>query len=117
MVCDARTKEVENLSKEWQKNVLKLFQNKKGPKNLRYPTKKQSFSKAFLSGNFFGPSYFEAALESSLTLLLTNHHVHNLMLEFSLLFCKINFLILNSLENSLQTKIVFQRSEIMQTAF
>ena len=67
MVCDARTKEVENLSKEWQKNVLKLFQNKKGPKNLRYPTKKQSFYKQkdcfFVEYlNFFVPSYLETTL-------------------------------------------------------
>ena len=50
------------------KKSLKLLQNKKGQKNLGYPTKKQSFYKqkktAFLSGtpNLFGPSYFEAAL-------------------------------------------------------
>ena len=41
---------------------LKSFQNSQ--KYLRYPTKKQSFSKAFLLGtsNFFGPSYFETVL-------------------------------------------------------
>ena len=39
-------------------NVLKPLQIKKGQKNLRYPTKKQSFS-----SKFFGPSYFEAALK------------------------------------------------------
>ena len=45
----------------------KAVSKKKGQKNLRYPTKKQSFYKekdCFLSGtsNFFGPSYFETAL-------------------------------------------------------
>ena len=48
-------------------SLLKPFQNKKGQKNLRYPTKSSPFlgkKTAFLSGtsNFFGPSYFEAAL-------------------------------------------------------
>ena len=47
--------------------LLKLSQNKKGRKNLRYPTKKQSFfleKDCFLSGtsNFYGPSYFETTL-------------------------------------------------------
>mgnify|MGYP006864099656 CR=1 FL=1 len=46
---------------------LKPLQNKKGQKNLGYPRNKQSFYKKndcfFLSiPNFFGPSYFEAAL-------------------------------------------------------
>ena len=50
-----------------ESKFLKPFQNKKGQKKLRYPTKKQSFSKektAFLSGIsiFFGPSYFETTL-------------------------------------------------------
>jgi hypothetical protein len=55
--------------------LLKPFQNKKRQKNLRYPTKKQSFSKekdCFFVGylKFFGPTYFEVALlgcESSYT--------------------------------------------------
>ena len=47
--------------------VLKPIQNKKGQKKLGYPRKKQSFYKekdCFFSGtpNFFGYSYFEAAL-------------------------------------------------------
>ena len=47
--------------------LLKPFQNKKGPKNLGYPKKKQSFyleKDCFFSGtpNIFGPSYFEVAL-------------------------------------------------------
>ena len=47
--------------------ILKPFQNKKGQKNLRYPTKKQSFcleKDCFFVGylKFFGPSYFETAL-------------------------------------------------------
>ena len=47
--------------------ILKPLQNKKGQKDLGYP-KKSSLSPykrtAFFSGtpNFFGPSYFEAAL-------------------------------------------------------
>ena len=49
--------------------TLKLLQNKKGQKNLGYPRKNQSFYKekdCFFLGypNFFGPSYFEAALEN-----------------------------------------------------
>ena len=49
-------------------SALKPVQNKKGQKNLGYPTKKAVFfpykRTAFLSGtpNFFGPSCFEAAL-------------------------------------------------------
>ena len=47
---------------------IKPLQNKKGQKNLGYPRKKQSFYKekdCFFSGTpkFFGPSYFEVALE------------------------------------------------------
>ena len=44
--------------------LVKPFQNKKGHKNLRYPTKSSPPFHAFLLGtsNFFGPSYFEAAL-------------------------------------------------------
>ena len=46
--------------------LLKPFQNKKGQKNLRDPTKKRT---AFLSGtsNFFGLSYFETALVGRIT--------------------------------------------------
>ena len=49
--------------------LVKLLQNKKGPKNLGYPRKNSPFiskKTAFFSGtpNFFGPSYFEAALDS-----------------------------------------------------
>ena len=52
-----------------------MLQNKKGQKNLRYPAKKQSLAKRqffslekdcffvrYRTSNFFGPSYFEAAL-------------------------------------------------------
>ena len=47
---------------------LKPFQDKKGRKILSYQTKKQSFSLEmdyFFVGylKFFGPSYFETALE------------------------------------------------------
>ena len=47
--------------------ILKPLQNKKGQKNLGYPRKSSPFVRkktAFFSGtpNFFGPSYFEAAL-------------------------------------------------------
>ena len=47
--------------------LLKPFQNKKGQKNFRYPTKKQSFSKkkdCLFVGylKLFGSSYFETAL-------------------------------------------------------
>ena len=48
--------------------LLKPLQNKKGQKNLGYPTKNQSYIRtAFLSGalSFFGPSCFEAALAPS----------------------------------------------------
>ena len=50
--------------------LLKPLQNKKGQKILGYPRKKQSFYEektAFFSGtpNFFGPSYFEAALHQT----------------------------------------------------
>ena len=48
-------------------NIVKPFQNKKGQKSFRYPSKKQSSSlerTVFLlrTSNFFGPSYFETAL-------------------------------------------------------
>ena len=47
--------------------ALKPSQNKKGQKNLGYPTKKQSFYKekdCFFVGypKFFGPSYIDLAL-------------------------------------------------------
>ena len=47
-------------------NIVKPFQNKKGQKNLRYLTKNQSFSlenDCFFTSNYFGPSYFEMALD------------------------------------------------------
>ena len=57
------------MEQQWFYVVLKPLQNKKGQKNLGYPSKKQSFYKKkrllFFSGtpNFFGPCCFEAALE------------------------------------------------------
>ena len=61
---------------------LKPLQNKKGQKNLGYPRKKQSFYKEkdcfFFSGtpNFFGPSYFEAALVCMSYILIKRHYLH-----------------------------------------
>ena len=56
---------------------LKSSQNKKGQKNLGYPTKKQSFSLEkdcffvrYRTSNFFGPSYFEAPLVCMLSLVV-----------------------------------------------
>ena len=48
-------------------NIVKPFQNKKGQKSFRYPSKKQSSSlerTVFLlsTSKFFGPSYFDMAL-------------------------------------------------------
>ena len=58
----------------FSESFLKPSQNKKGLKNLGYPTKKQSFSlekDCFFVGypKFFGPSYFEMALVNSHNLL------------------------------------------------
>ena len=59
------------VSQNYNFSLLKPLQNKKGQNNLGYPRKKQSFPykrTAFFSGtpNFFGPSYFEAALVMNL---------------------------------------------------
>ena len=52
---------------KFEKIFPKPFQNKKCQKDLRYPTKKQTFLRkktTFLSGTskFFDPSYFDMAL-------------------------------------------------------
>ena len=56
------------------KTLLKPFQNKKGQKNLRSPTKKRSFSL-----NFVGPSHFETALRN----LIEHYLIVGLFLSLS----------------------------------
>ena len=54
-ICRPKFYAGEMITPVYELETLKPLQNKKGQKNLRYLTKKQS-------SNFFGPSYFEMAL-------------------------------------------------------